>query len=41
MIRSGEQRRTTGGWRIDPGDYVLHVGRSSADLPHAIPVRVA
>ena len=41
MIRSGEQRRTTGGWRIDPGEYVLHVGRSSADLPHAIAVPVA
>ena len=22
MIRSDEQRRTTGGWRIDPGEYV-------------------
>ena len=41
MIRSDEQRRTTGGWRIDPGTYVLHVGRSSADLGHAVPVRVA
>jgi beta-glucosidase len=41
MIRSDERRRTTGGWRIDPGEYVLHVGRSSADLPHAIPVRVS
>ena len=33
MIRADEERRTTGGWRIDPGTYVLHVGRSSADLP--------
>jgi beta-glucosidase len=40
MIRSDEQRRTTGGWRIDPGTYVLRVGRSSADLPHAVPVQV-
>ena len=40
MIRSDEQRRTTGGWRIDPGDYLIHIGRSSADLPHALPVRV-
>ena len=40
MIRSDEQRRTTGGWRIDPGTYVLHVGRSSVDLPHAIPVHI-
>ena len=40
MIRSDEQRRTTGGWRIDPGEYVLHVGRSSADLPHSRRVRV-
>jgi hypothetical protein len=41
LIRSDEQRRTTGGWRIDPGDYLLHVGRSSADLPHAVPIRVS
>ena len=40
MIRSDERRRTTGGWRIDPGDHVLRVGRSSADLPHAVTVRV-
>jgi hypothetical protein len=40
MIRSDEARRTTGGWRIDPGTYVLRVGRSSADLPHAVPLRV-
>ena len=40
MIRADEERRTTGGWRIDPGTYVLHVGRSSADLPHAVPLRV-
>jgi beta-glucosidase len=41
MIRSDERRRTTGGWRIDPGEYVLRVGRSSADLPHAVPVRIS
>ena len=23
MIRSDEARRTTGGWRIDPGEHVL------------------
>jgi len=41
MIRSDEARRTTGGWRMDPGEYVLRIGRSSADLPHAVPLRVA
>jgi beta-glucosidase len=40
LIRADEERRTTGGWRIDPGTYVLHVGRSSADLPHAVPLQV-
>jgi beta-glucosidase len=40
LIRSEEQRRTTGGWRIDPGTYVLRVGGSSADLPHAAPLQV-
>ena len=37
LIRADEERRTTGGWRIDPGTYVLRIGRSSADLPHAVP----
>jgi hypothetical protein len=40
MIRSDERRRTTAGWRIDPGDHVLRIGRSSAELPHAVTVRV-
>jgi len=40
MIRSDETRRTTGGWRIDAGEHVLRIGRSSADLPHAVPLRV-
>src|SRR5215217_440597 len=40
MIRSDEQRRTTGGWRIDPGTYVLHLGRSSADLPAAVSLQI-
>ena len=40
MIRADEERRTTGGWRVDPGTYVLHAGRSSADLPDAVPISV-
>jgi beta-glucosidase len=28
------------GWRIDPGRYVLHVGRSSADIAWTVPVTV-
>jgi beta-glucosidase len=35
-----EQRRTEPGWRIDPGRYELHVGRSSADIAHVAPVLV-
>jgi len=26
------------GWRIDPGRYELHVGRSSADIAHVLPI---
>ena len=26
------------GWRADPGTYTLHVGRSSADIAHVVPV---
>ena len=28
------------GWRVDPGRYELHVGRSSADVAHVVPVVV-
>jgi beta-glucosidase len=36
-----EGRRTEAGWRIDPGAYELHVGRSCAEIAHVAPVRVA
>ena len=26
------------GWAVDPGTYELHIGRSSVDLPHVVPV---
>jgi beta-glucosidase len=26
------------GWRVEPGEYRLHVGRSSADIAHVVPV---
>ena len=41
MIREDEERRTSGGWRIFPGTYELRLGRSSADLAHAVPISVA
>jgi beta-glucosidase len=28
------------GWRVDPGEYVLHIGRSLADIAHQISVEV-
>ena len=28
------------GWRIEPGEYVLHIGRSSADIAHTATVSV-
>ena len=28
------------GWRVLAGDYVLHIGRSSADIAHTIPITV-
>ncbi len=28
------------GWRVDAGRYTLRIGRSSADLPHTVPVEV-
>jgi beta-glucosidase len=35
--RSSFQRA---GWRVDPGTYVLHVGRSSRDIAWSLPVEV-
>jgi len=28
-------------WVVDPGRYQVHIGRSSADLPHVVPVDIA
>ena len=30
--------RPTTGWRVDPGTYELHVGRSSVDVAHVVSV---
>ncbi|MGH9016411.1 MAG: beta-glucosidase H [Acidimicrobiales bacterium] len=42
----GNMTKATGtdrgrGWRIDPGTYVIHIGRSSADIAWSVPVTVA
>jgi beta-glucosidase len=29
-----------GGWRVDPGQYTLHIGHSSADIAHEVPIEV-
>jgi hypothetical protein len=34
------ERRTHSGWQVDPGRYELHIGRSSADIAHVVPIRV-
>ena len=31
---------TQPGWRVDPGTYSLHVGRSSADIAHTVAIEV-
>jgi beta-glucosidase len=31
---------SSAGWRIDPGHYELHVGRSSAAIDHVLPVEI-
>jgi beta-glucosidase len=28
------------GWRVLPGEYAIHVGRSSADIAHTVPISV-
>jgi beta-glucosidase len=39
MVNAASAGRAAG-WRIDPGPYVLHVGRSSADIAWTVPVTV-
>ena len=34
------EKRTEAGWRIDAGVYDVLVGRSSADLPHRLELRL-
>ncbi|MCU1377199.1 MAG: beta-glucosidase [Acidimicrobiales bacterium] len=29
------------GWHVEPGEYRLHVGRSSADIQHIVPVTIS
>ena len=31
---------TEPGWRVDPGTYSVHIGRSSADLAHTVDIEV-
>jgi beta-glucosidase len=40
MINKAAGPDRPAGWRIDPGSYALHVGRSSADIAWTIPVTV-
>ncbi len=39
---SGPPPPTSGhrGWRVDPGDYSVHIGRSSADIAHVATVTI-
>ena len=37
---AADATRRAPGWRVDPGEYTLHIGRSSADIAHRIPVDV-
>ena len=36
----GTTAPTEAGWRVDPGTYQVHVGRSSADTPHILDITV-
>jgi beta-glucosidase len=40
LVRIDPRRRTEPSWRIDPGRYELHVGRSSADVEHVVALEV-
>jgi len=36
----GAERRTEPGWYVDAGRYELHIGRSSHDVAHLVPITV-
>ena len=36
----GEMPDSFRGWQVDPGDYRIHIGRSSADIAHIATVQV-
>ncbi|MGH8564885.1 MAG: beta-glucosidase H [Gammaproteobacteria bacterium] len=36
----GGERRTEPGWYVDAGRYELHIGRSSHDVAHTVPITV-
>ena len=40
MVNAASGEGRPAGWQIDPGRYVLHIGRSSADLAWRIPLSV-
>jgi beta-glucosidase len=41
-LRPGSrERRTDPSWLVDAGDYELHIGRSSDDIAHVVPLTVA
>jgi beta-glucosidase len=40
MVNAAAGSARPAGWRIDPGEYELHVGRSSADIAWTTPVTV-
>jgi hypothetical protein len=35
-----ETKERAPGWRVLPGDYALHIGRSSADIAHTVAITV-
>jgi beta-glucosidase len=40
LVRDDSQRGARGGWRIENGPYEIRIGRSSADIAHAVPLQV-
>jgi beta-glucosidase len=40
LVNDDPDRRTRGGWRIEGGAYEIRIGRSSADIAHAVALEV-
>jgi beta-glucosidase len=40
MSGGPRRERSAAGWHVEPGEFRLHIGRSSADIAHVVPITI-